>query len=115
MAFTELFTGSASIPTTETSLVSGTTTLASNTTKGIYQLFLDLSALVAGDSYTLKVKEAVQVAGTQRIVQSITLAGVQTEPVYVTPALAMFNGWDYTLTNSGGVARTIAWSIRQVA
>ena len=115
MAFTELYNGSASIATVETSLVTGTTTLSSIATKGIYQLFLDLSAMVAGDSYTLRIKEKVQSTGVQRTVQTTVLSGAQSDPIYVTPALALFNGWDFTLVSSGGVARTIGWSIRQVA
>lgn len=115
MAFTELYTGSVSITTTETSLVTGTTTLQAITTKGIYQLFLDLSTLLAGDSYTLKIKEKVQAAGTQRTAQTTVISGAQSDPVYVTPALALFNGWDFTLQSTGGTARIIAWSIRQVA
>jgi hypothetical protein len=115
MAITQAYGGSATIGTTEFSLPNGTTTLASIAVAGIYQLFLDLSTLTATESYKLQIKEKVQAAGTQRLVQDITISGVQAEPVYVTPSLLLMNGWDMTLTKLGGTDRAIEFSIRKVA
>ena len=66
MAIAELYSGSATISTTEISLVSGTSSLQSDATDGIYQVFLDLNALANGDVFELKVKEKVRSADTQR-------------------------------------------------
>lgn len=115
MAISEAFSGSASISTTEYDLPSLSTTKSSLTTDGIYQLFLDLSALTATESYTLRIYEKTRSVSTQRIVEEIVISGVQSEPVYVTPSLLLMYGWTYTLQKLQGTDRTIEWSIRQVA
>ena len=71
MAIAELYSGSATISTTEISLVSGTSSLQSDATDGIYQVFLDLNALANGDVFELKVKEKVRSADTQRVTHII--------------------------------------------
>ena len=115
MAITEAYAGSATISTTEISVVSGTSTLQSITTAGVYQLFLDLSTMVAGDSFRLRVKEKTQSSSTQRVAVDVTLSGAQTEPVYITASMVLMNGWDMTLLRVGGTNRSIEWSIRKVA
>jgi len=115
MAITEAFSGSATIGTTQYDLPSNSTTVSAQTTDGIYQLFLDLNALTATESYQLKIYEKVQSSGTQRLIDNMTISGVQTEPVYVTSALLLMHGWTYTLTKLQGTDRAISWSIRQVA
>lgn len=114
MAISEAFSGSVSISTTEISLVSGTTTLQNNTDDGIYQVFIDVANMVAGDEYLIQVKEKVTAAGTQRVIYSATLEGVQSSP-FVTPTLILLHGWDVTMDLITGTARTISWSIRKVA
>ena len=116
MALSQPYTGTAlSVNTTEISLVSGTSTLQTVTTAGIYQLFLDVSALTATESYSLKIYETARAGGTKRIVQEITLTGVQAEPIYVTPALQLVNGFDFTLVKLQGTTRTFDYSVRMVA
>lgn len=115
MAISNPFEGSVTVSTTELSLVSGTSTLQSNTTPGIYQLMLDLNAMASGDAFRLRIKEIVQASGTQRVVQDVTLRGVQAQPVYATPSLLLTNGWDMTLLKSAGTDRAIPYSIRKVA
>ena len=115
MAITEAYTGSASITSTEYSLPNASTTLTPITVPGIYQLFLDLNAMVAGDQYLLQIKEKVQSGGTQRVVLSLPIAGAQAAPHSATASLILLNGWDMTLTLVSATARTIAWSIRKVA
>ena len=115
MAISEAFNGSASISTTEYDLPSASTTKSSQTTDGIYQLFLDLNALTSTEQYTLKIYEKVQSSSTQRVVQEVVFAGAQAEPVYVTPSILFLHGWTFTLTKNFGTDRTINWSIRSVA
>ena len=115
MAIAEVFTGSAAISTTEYDLVNNSTTIATNTTPGIYQLFLDLSTMTATEEYHLRIYEKTRTASTQRIINEVIISGVQSEPIYVTPALLLKNGWTYTLKKNQGTDRTIEWSIRQVA
>lgn len=116
MAISEAFSGSASITTTEYDLPSASTSLSAQTTDGIYQLFLDLSALTSTEQYRLRTYEKARSTGTQRVVDEVIFSGVQTvEPIYVTPALLLLHGWTYTLQKLQGTNQTIEWSIRQVA
>ena len=111
----EAFQGSASVTATELDLPTNSTTLSTLTTKGIYQVLLDLNALTATEEYLLTIYEAVQPAGTRRVLSSVVLAGVQAQPIYVSPSLLLFNGWTFSLKLRQGTARTINWSIRSVA
>lgn len=115
MAISEAFSGSASISTTEYDLPSASTTVSAQTTDGIYQVYLDLSALTSTEEYRLRIYEKTRSASTQRVVEEVILSGVQSEPVYVTPALLLMHGWTVTLKKNQGTDRTIEWSIRSVA
>jgi hypothetical protein len=117
VAITELFVSTGlSISTVEVSLPNATTALASITTDGVIQIFLDASAMTVNDEYRLQVKEKVSGAGdTQRIVFEATLIGPQGAPVWVSPALVVMHGWDATLIRVGGADRSFKWSIRSVA
>jgi hypothetical protein len=115
MAITQAYVGSATIGTTEYSLPNASTTLTPIAVSGIYQLFLDFNALTATESYRLRINEKTQAGSTQRVVQDITISGVQSEPVYVTPSLLLMHGWDMTLQKLSGTDRAIEFSIRKVA
>lgn len=114
MAISEAYTGTATVSSTELDLPSNTTVLSTLTASGIYQLFVDLSALAAGDRYQLNIYEKVLAGGTQRAVQSVELTGPLTDPVYVTPSLLLMNGWTMTLEKLRGTDRSVSWSIRKV-
>ena len=106
------------VSTTELSLISGNSTLQSSTTAGIYQVFLDLSALAAQDAFRLRIKEVVVSGGTQRVILDETFApngGAFATPNYASPALQLMNGWDVTVIKNDGTDRIIPYSIRQVA
>lgn len=113
MAVREIYTGTATVGSTELDLPTNTTTRSSLSNDGVYQLFLDLNALTATEQYTLKIYEKVLTTSTQRLVEQVVFSGVQAEPVYVTPATLLMNGWTFTLTKNLGTDRSISWSIRQ--
>jgi len=115
MAISEAYTSSATISTTEYSLPNNSTTLAAITTDGVYQVFLDLAALTTTEEYLIQVKEKVTSGGTQRVVYSATVVGLQSAPAWVSPSLILMNGWDVTVKKVAGTDRSIGWSIRQVA
>lgn len=115
MALNAAYEGSATIGATEFSLTSGSTTLASQAAAGIYQLFLDLSALAAGDSYVVRVREKVTAAEAQQVIEAVTVSGPQATPVLAMPALLLMRGFDFTVQKLAGTDRALAWSIRQVA
>lgn len=117
MAITEAYSGTNSSWGTEYSLTNASAPAsAAQTDDGVYQLFLDLSAMASGDTYVVKVYEKVRSAGTRRVVLSHTLVGAQTDPNWCFPALTLLHGWDFSLVCTAGTnTRAIEWSIRKVA
>ena len=115
MAITALYENSAVISTTEYSLPNNSTTLTPKTDDGVFQVFLELNAMIAGEQYELKIYEKVQVAGTQRHVETFVFTGAQSKPHTVLPSMIFMHGWDVTMKRLLGADRTIGWSIRQVA
>lgn len=115
MAISEAYTGTETVSTTEWSLTTDTSGPDTQTTDGVYQCFLDLSALAKGDLYEFRVYEKVGSGSTQRVVYSVRFANAQTEPVWVSPSLILIHGWDMTLDKISGTDRAIDWSIRAVA
>lgn len=118
MALSEAYTSAGvTISTNEISLVSGTTTLQNITTDGIFQAFIDLSALAAGDEFEFKIYEKVNSAGTKRVCFPATFANAQgtNNAIAVSPALFLMHGWDMTLKKITGTDRSIPYSIRQIA
>jgi hypothetical protein len=117
MAITEAFTGTEAVSTTEWSLprdasyASGST----QTADGVYQIFLDLNDMIAGDELQIRVYEKVTSGGTQYIVWQSILAGAQSPPIWVSPSLILMHGWDVTADTIVGGTITVNWSIRQVA
>lgn len=114
MPIAEYRTGSDTISTTEYSVVTPGTTLASDATDGVYQVFIDFSNMAAGDEYEIKIKEKVTSAGSQATIYYAVLEGAQSSP-FVTPTLVLLHGWDVTVKKNAGTDRSISWSIRQVA
>lgn len=114
MAISQLYSGTATIGTTEFSLVSGSTTLAADTTTGVFQVYIDTANIAAGDQFEFWVKEKVISGGTQRIVYESYMTGAMAD-TYVYPTLILMHGWDVTVKKISGTDRSLSWSIRQVA
>lgn len=116
MAIAEAFSGTEAVSTTEHSLTTDTSydTGDAQTTDGIYQVWLDVSDMVAGDTLQIRVYEKCRSADTQRIAQEWILNGVQGTPLWVSPSLILMHGWDVTLDAIAGTI-TVLWSIRQVS
>lgn len=115
MAISEAYSGSETVSTTEWSLTTDTAGPDTDTIDGVYQCFLDLSALAAGDEFEFKVYEKVLSASTQRLVYSCVFKGAQAAPNWASPSLILLHGWDMTLDKIAGTDRNIDWSIRKVA
>ena len=116
MAITELITGTEAVSTTEWSLATDTSydTGDAQTTDGVFQVWLDLSDMIAGDQLQIRIYEKVRAADTQRIAYEAILTGAQSSPIWVSPSLVLMNGWDVTCDALAGTI-TVLWSIRQVA
>jgi len=115
MAISEAFSGTETVSTTEWSLTTDTAGPDSETSDGVFQIYLDLNALAVGDVFEFRVYEKVIAASTQRLVYVATFNGVQAQPNWVSPSLILLHGWDATLDKLTGTDRAIDWSIRKVA
>jgi len=117
MAITAAYENTATISTTEYSLPKNTNYSGASpvTDTGVFQVFIDLNAMVAGDQFDLKVYEAYASGGTQRLLYTATYVGVQAAPMQVLPSLVLMYKWDVTLKRIAGADRTITWSIRKIA
>ena len=118
MAITQAYTNSQTVSTTEHSLPNDNTYSSASpmTASGVYQVFVDLSAMAAGDEFELKVYEKISGSGsTQRLVYVKNFLGSCAMPLQVTPSLILIHGWDVTLKKIAGTDRSIEWSIRKVA
>jgi len=114
MPITELYASTQAVDTTEWSCVNDSSTIATETTDGVCQVFLDVADMVAGDILQIRIYEKVRSSDTQRIVYEAILRDAQTEPIWVSPALVLMHGWDVTLDALAGTI-TVHWSIRQIA
>lgn len=114
MAITEAFAGTEAVSTTEHSITTDTAGPDTQTDDGIYQVFLDLSDMVAGDQLQIRVYEKVGSASTQRVAAEWILNGAQGTPVWVSPSLILLHDWDVTLDALAGTI-TVDWSVRKVA
>ena len=110
MALTEYESGSQTcVITTEHTL----NTTTPNTDAGVYQLVLDVNALVAGDTLEIRIKEKARSSTTQRLLFLDSLSGAQTEPLWMSPSLHLRHGWDCSVRQVAGTGRAIPWSIRR--
>lgn len=114
MAITEAYAGTEAVGTTEWSMTTDTAGPDAETADGVYQIFLDVSDMVAGDELQIRVYEKVGAASTQRIVYQANLVGAQSPPIWVSPSLILMHGFDATLDAIAGTI-TVDWSIRRVA
>jgi hypothetical protein len=102
---------------TAISVVTGTTTPATDTGGGIYQLFVDPvgAAMAKGDDYLVQVREKVEgTRGSQRVVVEFRLMDAQSCLV-ASPQLVLINGWDMTIKKIAGTDRSFDATIRKVA
>lgn len=115
MAVTEAYAGSSTIGVTEWSLTNNSSTIASNTVAGAYQVYLDLSAVALADIFELRGYEKVQASDTRRVFMIAHFANTQGTDgaIQVTPTFMVMNGWDFTLKKGTGTDRAISWSIRK--
>lgn len=114
-AWTDLYTAAGtSISTTEYSITLASTSgaPASKTDKVTAALVMDVSAVVAGDTFEVKLYDKCQSGGTQRLCARWIISGGQAEPIFMTPPLILGQGWDFTIKKLAGTDRTIPAAVR---
>jgi hypothetical protein len=114
MAIVELYSGTEAVGATEHSCTTDTAGPDADTNDGVFQAFLDVSDMIAGDQLQISVYEKARSGDTQRLVYRTVLTGAQSEPLWVSPSLILMHGWDVTMKALAGTI-TVNWSIRQVA
>ena len=103
------------VGTTAISVISGTTSASSDTTDGVYQLWVDDNTnMTKTEEYEIRILEKVHNGGTQKTVFRDTIKGVQSE-VFVTPPLMLGNGFDFTIKKLAGTDRAFDARVSQVA
>lgn len=117
MAITELYSVTETVSTTEWSFTTDTAGPDADTTDGVFQFVADFNALAIGDRFEVRVYEKVSSGGTQRLLESwpITLGILNGKPLWVSPAIILMHGWDFTIIKLAGTDRSITGSVRQVA
>ena len=116
MAITVPYAGSGTIANTHAvSLVTPTSVASSiHAETGIYQLFIDFSNQTGLVEHEVKIYERV-FNQPLRTVLTANVIGLQGDPVWTSPALALTN-WDMSLQRRSATSDTaIAWSIRRIA
>lgn len=103
---------SATIGTTEYYLASNSTTKTDQTTQCYLQVWIDFSAMTAGDEYRIRVYEKVISSGSQRAIIDAYVVGPQIGP-WISPALHMRHAWEVSVQRTAGSDRSIAWSLRK--
>lgn len=111
----EAFTGTETVSTTEHSMTTDSAGPDVDTTAGVFQPFLDLNAVAAGDTFRFTVYEKARTGDTQRKIYSAEFSGAQPTPLWAGPSLLLGVGWDMTLIKVAGTDRAINWRISQVA
>lgn len=114
MSIAELYTGTEAVSSTEWSITTDTAGPDADTNDGVFQVFLDVSDMIAGDQLQITIYEKVRSGDTQRVVYQAYLTGAQSKPIWVSPSLILLHGWDVTLLAVSGTI-TVNWSVRQVA
>jgi hypothetical protein len=105
----------ATISTTEYSLPGDASGPTSQTTDGVFQFFIDFSAMTVTEQYRIRLYEKYDSGGTQRLVEEWILMGAQSKPMFVMPTFVLGEGWDVTVLKLAGTDRAIYWSIRKIA
>jgi hypothetical protein len=111
----EAFTGTETVGTTEWSMTTDSSGPDVDTTAGVFQAFVDLNAVAAGDTFEFKAYEKVRTGDTQRVIYSARFTGAQGTAVWASPSLILGVGWDMTLKKLAGTDRAINWRISKAA
>lgn len=114
MPISEIYSGTEAVSTTEHSLTTDTSGPDEDTTDGVFQLWLDVNDMVAGDILQIRGYEKVRIADTQRVFMEAILTNAQADGIWVSPTFILMHGWDFTLDALAGTV-TVLWSIRQVS
>lgn len=101
---------SATVSTTEYSIVDGTTVGVpiAHTTQAYLDVRIGVQNMVAGDTYVARIYDKVN-GGTARVIAERWVSGAQPGPI-VFDRVPVAEGWDITVQRTAGADRVINWS-----
>lgn len=113
-AWTSLYSGSATIGTTEYSMTLSSTAgvPAAKTDKVTLQAIIDCSAVTITETFLVQLYDKCRAGDTQRVVDSWVIYGGMTKPQFVLPAVMVGEGWDLTIKKTAGTDRAIGYELR---
>jgi hypothetical protein len=80
---------------------------------GVYQVFIDTSNLDTNTAYGFGIYEAAVSGGVAQSALSEVLT-INDDALYVSPPLALVNGFDFIMVKLRGTDTSFGWSIRKV-
>jgi len=97
---------------TQTATVTTEHTLSNSSTAGTFQLAVDTSNLVAGESVELRAYvKVINTSGTYRQAAVVLVQGGDPSPAAISPPLLCPNGVQYTLKQLSGTGRAFDWAV----
>lgn len=106
MALVETATGA------QTAVIGTLHTLSTPAAGKTYVLHIDLSVLAGGDILDIFLRSKVRSTSTMRNVYSITLAGPQSDPNFMSVPIPSVNGAEFQIKQTAGTGRTYDWSVQ---
>jgi len=96
---------------TQTATIGTTHTLATPTAGKTYVLFIDLTNMTATDVLDVFLQAKVLSTSTLRNVYSLTIAGVQSDPNFMSIPIPAVNGVQFQIKQTAGTGRSYDWSV----
>ena len=96
---------------TQTATIGTTHTLATPTAGKTYVLFIDLTNMTATDVLDIFLQAKVLSTSTLRNVYSLTIAGVQSDPNFMSIPIPAVNGVQFQIKQTAGTGRSYDWSV----
>lgn len=86
-----------------------------DTTAGVFQFWVELSALARGDTLEVRVYEKITGTGdTARQAMLWTFTNEQADGIFPTHSFVLLHGWRFSMNQTTGSSRSIKWSVRKV-
>ena len=99
---------------TQAATVTTEHSLYSTTTAGVYELTIDVNAMVAGDELEYYVKEKTLSGSTARTVFFDACSGAQIQTIRKTAWISVVHYAEFLIKQTAGTGRSFDWSVRRV-
>lgn len=105
-------TDSATIGTTEYSIIADSTTLPTETTDLIAQAVIGFDNMANGDVYRVRIYETEGI--DKGVLGEWFVSNAQAQPKFALPPVLLMVGYDITVTKISGTDRSIGWAYSRV-